>query len=92
MELVAHADPAACCGAAGTYNLTQPEMARAVLDAKLDSLARADPDVVATGNPGCMMQLAAGLSRRGLRARVRHPVELLDESCSGSAAGHVDHS
>ena len=87
LELVPHADPGACCGAAGTYNLTQPEMAGAVLDVKLDSLAAADPDVVATGNPGCMMQLAAGLSRRGLRARVKHPVELLDESSGGNVQG-----
>lgn len=92
LTLVAHADAGVCCGAAGTYNLTQPAMARAVLEAKLDSLAQADPDVVATGNPGCMMQLAAGLSRRGLRARVRHPVELLDESCRGGALGALAHS
>ena len=91
LELVSHADPGACCGAAGTYNLTQPEMAGAVLEAKLDSLAAADPDVVASGNPGCMMQLSAGLSRRGLRARVKHPVQLLDESSGGgerSAPGY----
>ena len=92
LELVPHSDPGACCGAAGTYNLTQPEMAGAVLDAKLDSLAAADPDVVASGNPGCMMQLAAGLSRRGLRARVKHPVELLDESSGGRVEGAPAHS
>ena len=92
LELVAHDDPGACCGAAGTYNLTQTEMAGAVLDAKLDSLARAEADVVATGNPGCMMQLAAGLRARGLPTRVRHPVELLDESCRDSATGLPGHS
>ena len=92
LKLVSHADPGACCGAAGTYNLTQPEMAGAVLEAKLDSLAAADPDVVASGNPGCMMQLSAGLSRRGLRARVKHPVELLDESSGGSARSAPSYS
>ncbi|MFP8876791.1 MAG: (Fe-S)-binding protein [Myxococcota bacterium] len=92
LELVSHADPGACCGAAGTYNLTQPEMAGAVLDAKLDSLAAADPDVVASGNPGCMMQLSAGLSRRGLRARVKHPVELLDESSGGGVRSAAPYS
>jgi glycolate oxidase iron-sulfur subunit len=80
IELVPHADPGACCGAAGTYNLTQPEMSRAVLERKLDSLAAADPDLVATGNPGCLMQLRAGLAARGMRAQAVHPVDLLDRA------------
>jgi glycolate oxidase iron-sulfur subunit len=80
VRLRPHADPASCCGAAGIYNLTHAEMSRAVLDRKLDALAAADPDVIATGNPGCLMQLRAGAQRRGLRARVAHPIELLDEA------------
>jgi glycolate oxidase iron-sulfur subunit len=80
LRLVPHEDPGACCGAAGTYNLTHAEMSRAVLARKLDALAAADPDLIATGNPGCLMQLAAGVARVGLRARVVHPVELLDEA------------
>jgi len=80
IELVEHAEPAACCGAAGTYNLTHPEMSRAVLARKLDALEAAAPDVVATGNPGCLMQLRAGLRERGLAMRVEHPVTLLDSA------------
>ncbi|MGH0031589.1 MAG: (Fe-S)-binding protein [Myxococcota bacterium] len=80
LELVAHDDPAGCCGAAGTYNLTHPEMSRAVLERKLASLAAADPDLVATGNPGCLMQIRGGAARAGLRAEVLHPVELLARS------------
>jgi glycolate oxidase iron-sulfur subunit len=80
LRLVPHEDPAACCGAAGTYNLTEPRMAAAVLRRKIDSLAAADPDAIATGNPGCLLQIGAGVRARGLRARVVHPVELLDES------------
>jgi glycolate oxidase iron-sulfur subunit len=80
VALVPHADAAACCGAAGIYNLTHPEMSRAVLARKLDALADADPDVIATGNPGCLMQIAQGAAERGLRARVAHPVQLLDEA------------
>jgi glycolate oxidase iron-sulfur subunit len=57
-------------------------MSSAVLARKLDALAAADPDAIATGNPGCLMQIAAGARERGLRARVVHPVELLDESYS----------
>jgi glycolate oxidase iron-sulfur subunit len=75
-----HADPAACCGAAGIYNLTHAEMSRAVLARKLDALAAVDPDVIASGNPGCLMQLRAGARLRGLRGRVAHPIELLDEA------------
>jgi glycolate oxidase iron-sulfur subunit len=77
LELVPHRDPAACCGAAGIYNLTHREMSRAVLERKLDSLAEVDPDIVATGNPGCLMQLRAGARARGLRAEIVHPIELL---------------
>jgi Fe-S oxidoreductase len=79
VRLLPHEDPASCCGAAGIYNLTHPAMSSAVLERKLDALGAADPDVIASGNPGCLMQLRRGVATRGLRARVAHPVELLDE-------------
>lgn len=69
-----------CCGSAGLYTLVEPEMSRTVLQPKLDALAAVAPQVVATGNPGCAMQIGAGLAARGVRAQVRHPVELLDAS------------
>jgi len=78
LELAPHRDPDRCCGAAGIYNLVQPAMSRAVLSPKLDALAEVDPQFIATGNPGCMMQIEAGAKDRGLRARVVHPIELLD--------------
>jgi glycolate oxidase iron-sulfur subunit len=71
---------ARCCGSAGLYGLVQPGMSHAVLGAKLEELRVAAPDVVATGNPGCQLQLGAGLAAAGLVADVRHPVELLDRS------------
>jgi glycolate oxidase iron-sulfur subunit len=77
LRLVPHDDPTSCCGAAGIYNLTHPEMSHAVLERKMRALAAADPDWIATGNPGCLMQLAAGARAHQLRARVVHPVELL---------------
>ena len=80
LVLVPHEDASSCCGAAGIYNLTHGEMSRAVLQRKIASLARADPDLVATGNPGCMMQLRAGAREAGLRASVVHPIELLDRA------------
>ena len=78
LTLVDHAEATACCGAAGIYNLTQPEMSQQVLARKLDALERVEPKWIATGNPGCMIQLAAGVRGRGLRSKVVHPVELLD--------------
>ena len=80
LELISHRDPEACCGAAGVYNLTQPEMSKEVLRPKLDALVEAAPDVVATANPGCAMQLAAGLAGRGVEVRVVHPIELIEEA------------
>jgi glycolate oxidase iron-sulfur subunit len=78
MKLVLHDDPTSCCGAAGIYNLTHREMSRAVLARKMEALAAADPDWIASGNPGCLMQLRSGAEASGLRARVVHPIELLD--------------
>jgi glycolate oxidase iron-sulfur subunit len=78
MERTPNADQ--CCGSAGLFTLVEPEMSRAVLAPKLDELRAAEPQVVATGNPGCLMQIGAGLRASGLDIAVRHPVELLDES------------
>jgi glycolate oxidase iron-sulfur subunit len=69
-----------CCGAAGIYNLLEPETSAAVLAPKLGHIATTKADLVATGNPGCLMQIGAGLRRSGSRARTVHPVDLLDAS------------
>ncbi len=71
-----------CCGSAGIYSMLHPEMARAVLDDKIRGIASASPvpRIVTTGNPGCHMQIGAGLRAAGIDATVLHPVELLDES------------
>jgi len=84
LELVEHADAARCCGAAGIYNLTQPEMSRAVRDAKMERLEAVAPEIVATGNPGCLMQIRAGARACGLACEVVHPVELLDRAYRGA--------
>ena len=80
LELVQVPGAAECCGSAGLFTLLEPEMSRAVLAPKIARLREAAPQVVATGNPGCLMQLGAGLAAARIRAQVRHPVELLDES------------
>jgi glycolate oxidase iron-sulfur subunit len=71
-----------CCGSAGIYSVLQPGMARAVLDSKIGGFAAAQPrpDLIVTGNPGCLMQIGAGLRAAGLPIGVAHPVELLDLS------------
>ena len=80
LELVQVPGATECCGSAGLFTLLEPEMSRAVLAPKIARLREAAPQVVATGNPGCLMQLGAGLAAARIRAQVRHPVELLDES------------
>jgi glycolate oxidase iron-sulfur subunit len=67
-----------CCGAAGTYFVSQPASADALGGEKAEAIATAEADIVASANTGCTMQIAAGLRARGVHARVLHPVEVLD--------------
>ncbi len=69
-----------CCGSAGIYNLVEPETSERVLDPKLRHIANTGATLVATGNPGCHMQIGAGLHQAGMIARAIHPVDLLDAS------------
>lgn len=80
LETVSIASRDSCCGGAGIYNLVQPELSGEVLSAKLDEIEAAAVDWLATGNPGCIMQIGAGLAARGSATRVVHPVELLDRA------------
>jgi len=84
LELVEMAGADVCCGSAGYYNLAQPEYADRLLEPKIDAILATRPEAVVTGNPGCMLQLAAGLRSRG-RADipVLHVVEVLDRALSG---------
>jgi glycolate oxidase iron-sulfur subunit len=69
-----------CCGGAGVYNLLETELSSRVLAEKLKHVRETGAELLATGNPGCHMQLAAGARLAGMRLHVVHPVELLDES------------
>jgi glycolate oxidase iron-sulfur subunit len=80
LELVPLEGSDRCCGSAGIYSLLHPDLSLEVLAAKLRAIAAAAPDVVATGNPGCLMQIGAGALLTGLDVAVRHPVELLDQA------------
>ncbi|MCX6870767.1 MAG: (Fe-S)-binding protein [Verrucomicrobia bacterium] len=80
VRLVELAEAAWCCGSAGIYNLTQPEMAGQLLQRKVNHIVTTRAQVVATGNPGCLLQLINGCRDRGLEMRVAHPVTLLAEA------------
>lgn len=80
MKLVPLTEADYCCGAAGIYNLLEPESSAEVLAPKLKHIERTGATLVATGNPGCLMQIGAGLIRSGGTTRVVHPVDLLDAS------------
>ena len=69
-----------CCGAAGVYNLLQPEMSQRVLRDKLDHITETGADLLATGNPGCQMHIGAGARLAGMSLRVCHPIELVDQA------------
>ncbi|MDQ3082784.1 MAG: heterodisulfide reductase-related iron-sulfur binding cluster [Gemmatimonadota bacterium] len=83
LELIPLRDSEHCCGSAGIYNLIEPETSDAVLVPKLECIAETGAPYVVTGNPGCLMQIGAGLLRSGSRARAIHPVDLLDASYGG---------
>jgi len=85
LRLVPLAGAEHCCGAAGIYNLVEPDTSNAVLAPKLENIEATGAELVATGNPGCLMQIGAGLRRASIRARTVHPVELLDESYRSAA-------
>jgi glycolate oxidase iron-sulfur subunit len=80
LELVPLHDSDQCCGSAGIYNLIEPDVSDAVLEPKLANIRATGAPWVATGNPGCLMQIGAGLIRAEVNARSIHPVDLLDAS------------
>jgi len=85
LELVDIPEAAICCGSAGIYNLVQPDAANALGDRKAELIAPLKADVVATGNPGCLIQLQASLARRGWKIPVVHTIQLVDASIRGES-------
>jgi glycolate oxidase iron-sulfur subunit len=90
LDLVPLRDSDQCCGAAGIFNLIEPETSDAVLATKLANIAESGSQFIATGNPGCLMQIGAGLLRSGSRARAIHPVDLLDASYAMVQGGRLE--
>lgn len=80
LELTELEDASGCCGGAGIYGITHPELGGRIGSDKVAAVLRSGAEVVATGNPGCIMQIGGGLRLAGSRVPVLHPVELLDAS------------
>lgn len=80
LKLVELPESSWCCGSAGIYNLTQPEMAGELLKRKMKHIRSTGAEVVATANSGCLLQLINGAREEGLKLRIVHPVTLLAEA------------
>ncbi len=80
VELLPLEESELCCGAAGTYNLTQPEMSERLGRRKLDRIEATGAEAVAVGNVGCILQIARQVKERGCPIEVAHPVDLLDRA------------
>jgi len=83
LEILEIPEAAVCCGSAGIYNLVQPETAAELGDRKAGHVASTNPDMVVSGNPGCLLQLQSSLARAGRSLPVRHGIELVDASIRG---------
>jgi glycolate oxidase iron-sulfur subunit len=84
LTLVDVAEPEICCGSAGVYNLVQPEPAERLGQRKADNFLAAQPDVIATGNAGCLLQIRRHAGDAG--PPVVHPIELLDAARRGDTS------
>lgn len=78
IEIVPLHESEMCCGSAGTYNITQPEMAMRLLERKMKNIKQTNAQVVVTGNPGCAMQIRLGAQKFDIDVVIKHPIEVLD--------------
>ena len=83
LTLLEIADGDQCCGSAGIYNLVEPESADEIGERKVDNVLKTKPDLLASANPGCTLQIGKLLRQRGLSLRAAHPIEILDASIAG---------
>ncbi len=77
VELVPLAESDHCCGSAGTYNLTEPEMAARLRDRKLRNIVASGAEIIATANPGCLLQIRSGAILEDLAVEIAHPIDVL---------------
>ncbi len=86
VELVPLAEADMCCGSAGTYNVTQPELSKTLLDRKMANVLTSGAEILVTANPGCQMQLEAGVRASGKRVTVMHLMDVLDRAYAAAQA------
>lgn len=87
LKLVELPESTWCCGSAGIYNITQPEMSHQLLERKLGNIAKTGAKVVASANPGCSVQLEAGARESGQSLEIVHPITLLARAYRNGAKG-----
>ncbi|MBE3558238.1 MAG: glycolate oxidase subunit GlcF [Ktedonobacteraceae bacterium] len=83
LELVDLPESEICCGSAGTYNLLEPEAANQLGERKARNILSVQPELIATANPGCLLQIQASLQRLGASIPALHPIELVDAAIRG---------
>jgi glycolate oxidase iron-sulfur subunit len=89
ISLIAFPDSERCCGSAGIYNITHHSLSMKALAEKMRHLRDVRPDIIVSGNPGCLIQLSRGALRDGLDSEVTHPIMLLDRAYdAGPPPGH----
>jgi len=86
LELVEVPDGEQCCGSAGIYNLVEPESADEIGTRKVENVLKTRPDLLASANPGCTLQIQKHLRARGIRLSAAHPIEILDASIRGESS------
>jgi glycolate oxidase iron-sulfur subunit len=89
LELIEIPEGDQCCGSAGTYNLFEPESAREIGLRKIENLLSTGARIVASGNPGCTLQMQSLLRERGITFTALHPIEILDASIGNSESAHL---
>ncbi len=93
LQFVEMTESSVCCGSAGIYNITNPEMSTRLMDRKIRHARDVEPEIIVSANPGCMIQLATGLQRAGAtEVKVRHLAEMLDEAYRRSGSRAVGQS
>jgi glycolate oxidase iron-sulfur subunit len=86
LELTEIPEAAICCGSAGIFNLVQPDAANELGDRKAQLIKPLNADLVATGNPGCILQMQSALVRHGQKTPVVHMIQLVDASIRGESS------
>lgn len=79
-----------CCGSAGIYNVVHADTAQALLDRKMKHMASMQPQLIVTGNPGCLLQLRQGAKRHQLDVEVMHPIEVLAQAYAPTTPASPD--